>query len=435
MKNKFIISKYVMLQYLAFLLNPLLSLIVSFFYLIKKSSKVSIIILSMSIALIFIYLPLMYDTSSNFYMNASALYNLESVFNLRLYNMIPLYLKESFDIQFMTVIFFYSSFILYIWFSILLHYKQYAKSNQVIYFLIAFTFLSLIYRDIMDLNRFYLATSLFLLFLYLYEVKKKKYSLIYIILFSILGMQIHTAFLLFIVLFIVSNNISNLFFYKVYPFVMIILSLFSVKIFLLLFNLPILNIQPELFNMIEGYFSANNKWGAAYIDAGHILLRIIEVILILIIYYIGILRLKDNKKDTVVKFTLLLAGLVLFLLKFNALYERYSLAFFLFSILLIYSNIIKKKKVSLRYISIIVLMLIRFLFINFFIYGIIFTSDYSKILKNEEKKNEMMVKPLYYPTILLLNVKEHGYSDTYISKESTRGLEYFDSWRKNPALK
>ena len=67
------------------------------------------------------------------------------------------------------------------------------------------------------------------------------------------------------------------------------------------------------------------------------------------------------------------------------------------------------------------LFIFRFLIYNILIYGAIYTSRYNSVLPNEEKKIEMSMKPIFYPTILLLNIGEYGYSNQYIKDNSLRG--------------
>ena len=65
-----------------------------------------------------------------------------------------------------------------------------------------FVFFSIIYRDIMDLNRFYFATSIFLFILFIYDNKQLKFRNYSIFLFlSIIAIEIHSATIIFILLF------------------------------------------------------------------------------------------------------------------------------------------------------------------------------------------------------------------------------------------
>ena len=72
---------------------------------------------------------------------------------------------------------------------------------------------------------------------------------------------------------------------------------------------------------------------------------------------------------------------------------------------------------------ILALFILRFSLISVLMFGDVFTDKYSKVLKDSNKKNEMMMKTFTYPTLLLLNIKEYGYSDRYIKLESSRGKE------------
>ena len=85
--------------------------------------------------------------------------------------------------------------------------------------------------------------------------------------------------------------------------------------------------------------------------------------------------------------------------------------------------------------AIIGLFLLRFILLNIIWYGTIFTTAYNDILPNQSKKMSMVAKPFYYPTIMLINVENNGYSDQYIQSESTRGTKYLDGYHINPAIK
>lgn len=65
MKN-ITLNKINFIGVLFFLINPLISLFYSLVFFIKKQECV--LALSLTISLIFIYQPLMYDTSSNFFL-------------------------------------------------------------------------------------------------------------------------------------------------------------------------------------------------------------------------------------------------------------------------------------------------------------------------------------------------------------------------------
>lgn len=198
-------------------------------------------------------------------------------------------------------------------------------------------------------------------------------------------------------------------------------------------NLPILNTIDFLMNA-SGYVDDGNKWGQNSVRGYEFILRTIEIILIFFIYYKSLLLLKINN-SIMLRYIFLLMGLVLFLLSFKSLYERYSIAFFLFSLFIIYFSILNKNKKDYLLLMILFLFFLRFILLNIVWYGKIFTTEYNTILPNHSKKIEMTFKPFYYSTFFLLDIKTFGYSNNYILKESTRGREYLQRNKKSSILK
>lgn len=411
-------------QLFLFLINPLLGLSYSFILMLRKSSNFSPIIIASSISLIFVYLPLMYDTSSNYYRTYLITYR--QFYEPKVYNLIAYYLNYYFDVQYMTVVLIYTIFILFIWFSIFNYFKKITiLSTQDYYFMLAFVFLIVIYRNIMDLNRFYLAISIILFLLYYIEKNKNINKLLFFTISS-MAVIIHPGtiplvLLLYIVYFI---NLSYMFFLLL-PFVSLVFALFSYQILDFIMNqFASLFFSPHTLALYQNYASVNSQWGAGHIRKALIYIRYIEVFLMLLFYYIGLKLLKENIDTSIgIKFTLIFFPIVIVVLPFLTMYERYSIAFFVFSSFIFYHYIVQKKYKSFVALTVISLLLVRFLFINLFLYGNIFTSEYNNIILDENKKIELMLKPLYYPTPLLLWIEVNGYSDEVIAKISVRGKE------------
>lgn len=165
------VNKYSSFQWLILFLNPLLSLITSIFLLLKN--KQNTFVLAITLAIFFIYMPLMYDTSSNFYATKQLFtLNIKNYLDIRLYNLIPYYFQNILNLDFMFSILIYTASIMYIWFYIFKYYANLRTDNYMLYYMICFAFSSLIYRSIMDLNRFYLATSIVLFIFFILEINK-----------------------------------------------------------------------------------------------------------------------------------------------------------------------------------------------------------------------------------------------------------------------
>lgn len=426
------------LQTLTFLINPFLSLLMSIYYSFKNKYSVNIWILSLSVALIFIYFPLLYDTSSNYYATFYAAYHQTELQDIRLYNAIALYLNTFFGIQFITSVFLFTTFILFVWFSIFKYYKNLTNSNKMIVYMGVFAFSSIIFRNIMDLNRFYFANSLLLFFIFIIETKKKENltltNIFILLIFGFLSYLIHPSSLLLLFVYIVAINTRSIKLFVLLPLVSLSFGYFSNQLLLTLLDLPVIS-SLTFVELLRGYVDISNKWGANFKIQGYVLLsRIIDGFLMFLIYYKGISLLKLNINDTLVKTTLLLMGVVLFILSYYSLYERYSIVFFLFSSFIVYKSILLKKRNDLLLNLIIFGFIIRFVFINFVWYGVVFTDAYRDVLPNQQKKIEMAFKPFYYPTLILLNVENVGYSDLYIQQESLRGREYIFDYVKNPVI-
>ncbi len=424
------------LQVLVFLVNPFLCFLISLYYSFKTKKNIHIIVLSLSLALIFCYFPLMYDTSSNYYQTYFAAYNGAELQDIRLYNAIALYLNMSFGIQFMAVIFLFTTFIFLIWFTIFKHYRNLAKTKEMICYMAIFSFSSIIFRGVMDLNRFYLATSILLLLAYISEINKEKNiqsSALLLVFLGILAFSIHSATAVFFIVYFLAKKKIHMKLLSMLPFISLFIGFFSDTILSILLNTPLLENIP-FFQSALSYTDTSSQWGSGYkrqID--YILLsKLIEVFLMFLIYYKGLTLLKLDRDNVFIQFSLLLMCFILFCISYFSIYERYSLAFFLFSSFIVYKSILFKKRNDLLLSLIIIGFIVRFIFINIVWYGMIFTTAYAEVLPNQNKKIEMALKPFIYPTILLLYIENTGYSDIYIQNESLRGAEYDYDYTINP---
>lgn len=421
-------NKYIAFQLLILFINPILSFFTSIYFIIKVNKKFSPIIISISIALFFIYLPILYDTSSNYYLIKMFTFrNLFDISSYTIYNQYIYKAEKFFDLQYMTIIFIITSFILFIWFKFLAHYKEKTTTQIQLYYIIIFAFSSLIYRNILDLNRFYLAISFFLFILYLLETKLNKLkNRIIITILMFLSVMIHPSTILIVFLYFLCYKIKNLNFYIILPFIFIILSLFANNLVEIILNIiPTISESVTILLGRASDYTGGERWGSDNGLGGfRYILRAIEISLMLLLHYqaINLLKLKIGN-HIIIKLIIFTMSISIFFLSFHTLFERYSIAYFLFASYIVYTSVINNIKIfNIK--LILLLFLARFLTFNFLIYGILFTSSYNDVLPDESAKIDMIIKPIIYPTILLLDIKENGYSDEYIEMKSLRGKKF-----------
>lgn len=384
---------------LFFLINPLLSLFYSLVFFVKKQE--CILVLSLSISLIFIYQPLMYDTSSNFF----SYLNNETT---NLYNLIPRELKNNLNIDYYYSIFLYTTLIFYCWFKTVKYLSKDIVNKKNLNLLITASIILIIYRDIMDLNRFYL--SIILSFYYIFYIKDKYISLKYITLlfFIIISFALHSFSIIIFFSYFISKivnreNIYILFLFSCF-FIGIIWSSLSQE---LLFSI----LRYSGLNISNAYFG-DGGWGRNDYSDSTLLRKILESSIVLSLALFSLIYKRRNN-DNNVNLIIFLCGLCLLFFSFKTLFERTFIALCICSIYLFSLNF---KNGILKY-SILILLLFRFLIINFVRYGDVFLDGHTDVLPNTENKTTLQIKPLYYPSLFLLDI-DNGYSDNFIIQNS-----------------
>ncbi len=165
-------------------INPVLAFIFSLLNLFKRGK--SVFVFSLSLSIIFIYFPIMFDTSSNFfvyYYHAT-----KDIFDI--YTYMPSYL-ESYGFNYIQFILISIFLTVYSWSKICVN--NAFGDNKVplrVFFIVLLC--SFHYRDLMDLNRN--ITAYALVFLYLFYVKDRfKYSILVLPAFIVLTFYIHLS--------------------------------------------------------------------------------------------------------------------------------------------------------------------------------------------------------------------------------------------------
>ena len=404
-------------QIIFFLINPILGFISSLYYLLKTDKKLNILSISLSISLIFIYFPIMYDTSSNFYVSESL--KVDSFFERNFYNNFIVYIQTNLYLEYMTVIFLLTTFILFIWFYVFDYYKKSTSDNKTMILLTIFVFSSIIYRNILDLNRFYFAISIIFILFFIVNIKKTNINIILELFILLLAIYIHSAVALIVIFYYLSKVKINRYLYLIYFFTMLFFTVFNEL--LLSSVIPyIVLIDESLADKMDIYTSSTSAWGNGGMRILLLLLRVVELPLILLLLSLAFYLLKKNKDSSESRFLLLFGPSIFPFIPYITFYERFSITFFLFCSFIVYKLILSYKKNLILY-TILFLFLLRNLLINFGLYGMIFTSDYSNVLPDQDKKIQMISKLFYYPTPLLAWIENNGYSNFYIKKESLRG--------------
>lgn len=398
MKN-ITLNKINFIGVLFFLINPLISLFYSLVFFIKKQECV--LALSLTISLIFIYQPLMYDTSSNFF---SYLYNETN----NLYNLIPRELKNNLNIDYYYSIFFYTTLIFYCWFKTIKYLSKDIVDKKNLNLLITASIILIIYRDIMDLNRFYL--SITLSFYYIFYIKNKYTSLKYITLlfFIIVSFEIHSFSIIIFFSYFIAKTVNQQKAYILFLFFCFFIGVvWGALAQELLFSL----LRYSGLNISNVYFG-DGGWGHNDYSDSTLLRKILECSIVLSLALFSVIYKRRNN-DNNVNLIIFLCGLCFLFFSFKTFFERTFIVLCIYSIYLFSLNF---KNGILKY-SILLLLLFRFLIINFVRYGDVFLDGHTDVLPNTENKIALQIKPLYYPSLFLLDI-DNGYSDKFIIQNS-----------------
>lgn len=392
-------SFYNLILSFTFLINPVFSFFLSFIGFIFKKKEV--FILSISISLIFAYQPLMYDASSIYF-------GMEYYGADNFYISVISFLKKYTLFDYYFVVFIFLVIIFYIWFRVAISLRQKVDEKKDFLYVLAVFFL-IIYRDIMDLNRFYLSLSLSLYcFYYLMDRYPNKKAILFALI-GIICIAIHKFVFVIYFLYIISVLINSRKFYLFFLILSIIMGCFSHSF---------LNILGSVLNVvgvhIPSAYVGEGGWGENEYFGTTLLRKILEF---LIAFSIAIyaLKLKKNSMDEKLNFLILIASLFMLCISYKTLAERTIIITCVFSIYLF-----TKQKNSIYILIITLLLFLRFFSINFLKYGYVFSSEFNEILYDPVSKVELQIKPFYYPTILLLDFK-NGYSDEYIEENAIWG--------------
>jgi len=380
------------------LVNPILSFISSLLDMIRL--KDACFVFAFSTAIIAVYFPLMYDTSSNFF-----LYYSNYLDSYSPYIAIPLFFKNNFGIDFYYFIFFTVFFILFTWSKILVSIfseNKIKNSSLFLFLLVLFTFN---YRDLLDLNRCLFAFTFF--FYYLFLIKNK--NIFNFLFFSILASLFHSASLIIIILYLLS--ILN-FGYKINLIFLIFSIVMGILLPSLIFRVESIINSIPIFGNALNYYVFGDEFGVQKFSTGTLLKKVLNSSFIVMSCFFAIISIKNNGKDQILQFLIFLGCCAMFFVSFVTFFERINLAFNFIFVYLFFKNISILSKWLL-----VSIIFFKSIAVYTLIYIPIFLGDHSIVIDNSVK-NDLILKPFYYPTIFLLDIHNNGYSDDIISKYS-----------------
>lgn len=406
-----ILKKHNLPQIIFYAINPFISLLYSFALMTKKEKDCSFYF-AISLATIIVYFPIMFDTSSNFFVYYFDIDR--SLFSI--YTIAPTYMKRYLGVDYYYFIILSLIVIFYTWLKITKSsfYKTNYKKSWLYWIVI--TIFSFTYRDVMDLNRNILSFSVAFFYILYLERERGKSNLLMTLLFIFLSLSIHMSSLIIWIAYLAAKKIR---FKRQVWYIVVILSLvigFALPQFIGLFSGLIQSIGGPLGARINEYLYGDTFGVQSYSGIGQILKKALNVCLIFStsLYACYSMKNVDNKSLHIT--FIILAAFGLFFLQFVTFFERINLAIcFMFGFILIESN-----KAILFKNCIILMIVFRSIYLNFFFYFPLIFFHYESVLKKEAPSLYLATKPFYMPTFYLLNM-DNGYSDEYLIK--------YDVWR------
>ncbi len=406
---KYEMKKYNVINFAIAMINP----VFGFFSTLKDimQGRDASLIFAFCVSLICVYFPLMYDTSSNFYVAYLAA-EYSNGFNdwLRPYVTIPSILMNKYHIDFYFFIFFNVIFVVYTWTKIIVKTYEHSEKN----YFNAFVFMILLlltfnYRDLMDLNRNIFSYSF--IFYYIFLIKNK--SLVKAIFFCSLAVWIHNSSLIVVALYLISLKALN---YRL-NFIILILSLILgvfIPSLIGAFEKAISSI-PFIGQSVS-YYIYGSDFGVQEFTTGTLLKKLLNCSFVFLTSLLAIFLLKKNPEDRILQFIILLGAVELFFLSFVTFFERLNLAFNFIYIYILFRKIPNNFKILISG-----MVFFRSAAVYILLYFPIFFGSYTDVLIDTYQKNQMIMKPFSQATPWLLDIKNNGYSDEFIRKNSIWG--------------
>ncbi|MCU4413392.1 EpsG family protein [Acinetobacter ursingii] len=359
---------------------------------------------SFCIALISVYLPVMWDTSVNFFSAYYGTYSGGLNDWLNPYVSIPSYFMFHYGIDFYFFIFLYVFFISYVWTKVVFYSTLELDVKYKFFIIFSVLFFSFTYYDFLLLTRSMLATSVF--FYYIFFVKNK--SLLKGFIFFALSIYIHFFIFLFLILFLLSKFDINVKIIKV----------------LLLFSLVVGFFLPQIIHLFSGlitgiplvgnsiyYYIFSDTYGVQSFSLGELIKRLFVLFFVFITSFFASSYAKENSR--------LLVYLGCFCLIFSGFFTFFERTFLAFSFLCpcIFAFQVPKNVKYLISFMIFVRGSMSYIPLLFFAY-FVSVNGIDNVIPDKGLRNKIAAKPLYYSTPLLLDIHNNGYSDFVLLNHS-----------------
>lgn len=374
-------------------INPVLGI---FVFLLTLGRKEVYPAFCFSLALIYVYFPIPWDSRSTFY--RIYVYPEEG---LNLYASLSMYLNELFGLQYITVVFIYTFLMFYLWTKVFFSscYRNKTILISISIFLLYVSFFE--YRQVMDLQRISLAFTIFLFAIVVVRSKLLKVFLV------ILSIAVHYLLAAFLFVYMVKN--VNLINRSVYVLLLISFILGITGEVILSNYLELLSAYiPErvyiYLSIVESKFSSPTSKYIVY----SVRLAFMFIALLIFKPY-----LREHKsKDGMLSFYYLMSCLCFAFIFNEVFFERFHIF-----LTMLAAVIAVKIHITQREIIILTLAILLSFSMNAISnYSIFFSERYEGVIHDSPRKMEMAYKPIYLPTFFLLNFEENGYSNEFIFK-------------------
>ncbi|MEQ1271222.1 EpsG family protein, partial [Acinetobacter soli] len=233
------------------------------------------------------------------------------------------------------------------------------------------------------------------------------------IFFCSLAVWIHNSSLIVVALYLVSLKALN---YRL-NFIILILSLILgvfIPSLIGAFEKAISSI-PFIGQSVS-YYIYGSDFGVQEFTTGTLLKKLLNCSFVFLTSLLAIFLLKKNPEDRILQFIILLGAVELFFLSFVTFFERLNLAFNFIYIYILFRKIPNNFKILISG-----MVFFRSAAVYILLYFPIFFGSYTDVLIDTYQKNQMIMKPFSQATPWLLDIKNNGYSDEFIRKNSIWG--------------
>lgn len=421
----------IILIYLLMFLNLPYALTLSTINLIKTPNKVNICIFSLLSSILLIYLPPLFDTIGTYNVFKSLmkvpLLKIMDIKQVDSLYYLPMLIGGRLNIDFYNIICVYYFIIIYMWLDIYRRLSKFIKNTKKSYkyFFLCVFILSIPYRNITDLNRYTLASIIYIsgiIDYYYSDFKIKPVIKLVLAIFIHVGMILPISILIFSA---ITKKIKlNFYIYLIFSLTGI-LFLKKIGLVLLKINLSFIPIQKIKIYLIEAN-NLNNLLNLGFTG----IIEVLQIILcFLIAYYIlkKTSKFRSKKSERYHSFMKAFTFVTPIILCNYVLRERYLFVYILLSICYFYCEIIEiqnYKKLLKNFKKKAVLIILITLLLNIKYIKWTLASNYPP-LKDHKETKKIVLKSLVYPPVLLLNINKFGYNNKWVDKNKVKSGKQF----------